>query len=75
MMKTEDINAHDFQRTRLTGVTVCAKCKLIPLDANDYDIPCDPAESAMSNLAGSIIAAADRISFEEAVSRLDNEKE
>ena len=33
-------NFHDFQRSRFTGATTCAKCGLMPMDEEDAETPC-----------------------------------
>lgn len=39
MMTTRE---HEWIRTRFTGVTICDRCGLLPLDPADRDTPCEP---------------------------------
>lgn len=35
------VSQHEFYETWFTGNIVCAKCKLLPLDEDDYQSECD----------------------------------
>lgn len=37
---TEEIG-HDWQTAPITGTTTCARCKLLPIDQDDIDSPCE----------------------------------
>jgi hypothetical protein len=33
---------HEWQRSRFAGTVTCARCRLLPLDDDDFESDCEP---------------------------------